>query len=292
MSIIYGQLNVDERYSPILEPNLYYDTWMVEGQTYTDHFQTGPAGGIYVHKLTSSAVTPGTPGRDFTDEATADNLLQIFLNNNYQKSKKIYGVQAAAVAFAVGEAQLANAVNEVKEGIGQSGLACLISEGTASTTTTAINAQNVKQMILKERAALSKAKCKGDVVLCSPDFYAVVLETAGTQFVPGWNEQVNGSGRVGRWLGFTFVEANGLAEGTNKPTYYNYACTKVEIAVADLALVDFIMYDHMAFSAIPNLEAMRVVDSENFVGSKAQVEMNYGYRVTNGAAVRIRKHAA
>ena len=292
MSIIYGSLNVDERYSPILEPNLFYDTWMVEGQTYTDRYQTGPAGGIYVHKLGSTAVAVGTPGRDFTDEATSDDLIPILLNNNYQKSKKIYGVQAAAVAFAVGEAQLANAVSEVKEGVGQSGLACLLSEGTASTATTAITAANVKSMLLKERAALSKAKCKGDVVLCSPDFYAVVLEAAGTQFTPGWNENVNSSGNVGRWLGFTFVEVNGLAEGTNKPTYYNYAGTKVEVAVANLALVDFIMYDHNAFSAIPNLEAMRVVDSENFVGSKAQVEMNYGYRVTNSAAVRIRKHAA
>lgn len=292
MSIIYGTLNVDERYSPILEPNLYYDAWMVEGQTYTDQYQTGPAGGIFVHKLRSSAVAPGTPGRDFTDEAAQDDLIPILLNNNYQKSKKIYGVQAAAVAFAIGEAQLANAVNEVKEGVGQSGLACLISEGTASATTTAITAANVKAQLLKERAALSKSKCKGDVVLCSPDFYAVVLEAAGTQFTPGWNEQVNGSGRVGRWLGFTFVEVNGLAEGTNKPTYYNHAGAKIEVAVADLALVDFIMYDHMAFSAIPNLEAMRLVDSENFVGTKAQVEMNYGYRITNAVAVRIRKHAA
>lgn len=292
MSIIYGSLNVDERYSAILEPNLYFNAWMVPGKTYTDHYMVGPAGGIFVHKLKSTAATVGTPGRDFTDEATQDELIPILLNNNYQKSKKIYGVQSNAVSFAVAEAQLANATSEVREGVGQSGLACLITEGTASATTTAITAANVKAEIIKERAALSKAKGSGNVILCSPDFYASVLEAAGTQFVPGWNEQVNASGNVGRWLGFTFIEANGLSEGTNKPTYYNHAGTKVEVTTANLALVDFIMYDYMAFSAVANLEAMRLRDSENFVGTKAQVEMNYGFRVTNAGAVRVRKHAS
>ena len=35
MGIKYGNLNVDEKYSGILEPNLYFDSILVPGVTYT-----------------------------------------------------------------------------------------------------------------------------------------------------------------------------------------------------------------------------------------------------------------
>ena len=59
MSIQYNTLNVDERYSAILEPNLYYNPILVPGVTCTDKYETGPAGQIYVHKLATSAVEAG-----------------------------------------------------------------------------------------------------------------------------------------------------------------------------------------------------------------------------------------
>lgn len=92
MAVIYGEQYVDEKYSSAIEPNLYTDTVLVPGLTYTDKWQEGPGGSIVVHKLTTDAVAVGTPGRDFTDEAADDDLLPIVLNNNFQKSRKIYGV--------------------------------------------------------------------------------------------------------------------------------------------------------------------------------------------------------
>ena len=92
MSVLYGNQNVDEKYSSAIEPNLYSDTVLIPGVTYSDKYQTGPAGGIYVHKIDSgNEVEPGTPGRDFSDEAAKDELIPIVFNNNFQKSRKIYG---------------------------------------------------------------------------------------------------------------------------------------------------------------------------------------------------------
>lgn len=110
MSVTYNGLHVDERYSAILEPNLYFNPILVPGVTCTDKYETGPAGQIFVHQLNTSAVEAGTPGRDFTDEVAADTLIPIQINNNFQKSKKIYGVQAAAVSFAAGNEYLATAM--------------------------------------------------------------------------------------------------------------------------------------------------------------------------------------
>lgn len=284
MSVIYGTLNVDTKYSGILEPNLFYESIFVPGVTFTDKYAVGPAGGIFVHKLSTSSVEPGKPGRDFTDEEAKDDLIPIVLNNNFQKSKKIYGVQAAAVSFPLANEQLSLATKEVKEGWNGSGNACLVHEGTVSDNTEAI--ESPTDALIDERTALSEAKGKADVVLCSPEFFGKLLKEAGDKFMPVRNDKIAATGSIGNYLGFTIVEDNGLSAASSK--YIDH--TGVTQTV-DFAGVDFIMYNHEALSIVNNLESMRIVDSENFVGSKAQVEMNTGYRVTNKDLVRIRKTA-
>ncbi len=285
MATIYGTLNVDEKYSGILEPNLFFDSVFVPGVTFTDQYEEGPAGALYVHKLSTAAVEPGKPGRDFEDEAAKDELIQIVLNNNFQKSKKIYGVQAAAVGFALANEQLSLATKEIKEGWMQAGNACLVTEGTTSENTGAIT--SAKSALIAERTAISKAKGKADVVLCSPEFFGKLLEEAGDKFTPVMNDKVAATGTIGKYLGFTIIEDNGLSAASAK--YINNGGTT---KTANFTGIDFIMYNHKALSIVNNLEAMRIVDSENFVGSKAQAEMNSGYRVTNSALVRVRKTAA
>ena len=285
MGVIYGNLNVDEKYSGILEPNLFYESVFVPGVTFTDKYEEGPAGGIYVHKLNTSAVEPGAPGRDFTDEASADSLIPIVLNNNFQKSKKIYGVQAAAVSFPLANEQLSIATKEVKEGWMQSGNACLVTEGTLSNNTGAID--KATSALIAERTEISKKKGKADVVLCSPEFFGKLLEEAGDKFTPIMNDKVAATGTIGKYLGFTIIEDNGLSATSAK--YINHSGTT---KTASFTGISFIMYNHEALSIVNNLEAMRIVDSENFVGSKAQTELNSGYRVTNADLVRVRKTTA
>ena len=287
MGIKYGSLNVDENYSGILEPNLYFDSILVPGVTYTDKYQTGPAGGIYVHKLNTTAVTVGTPGRDFSDEASSDTLIPILLNNNYMKSKKIYGVQAAAVSFDLANEQLSTATQEIKESRQQSALGCLVQEGTTSTVKTAITA-NAVNAVLDEAAQIKKGKA--NVVLCSPDFYALVLKESGKNFTPVKNDEVAATGAIGDLYGFTWIRAAGLGEQEAK--YYDSTGTLKTVALSKTTPVDFILYNSEALSIVDNLESYRIVDSENFTGSKAQVEINTGMKVTTPALVRVRTHTA
>lgn len=291
MGIKYGSLNVDEKYSGILEPNLYFDSILVPGVTYTDKYQTGPAGGIYVHKLDTTAVTVGTPGRDFSDEASSDTLIPILLNNNYMKSKKIYGVQAAAVDFDIANEQLAIATQEIKESRQQSALGCLVQEGTKSNGA-AITA-NAVDAVLDEAAKIKKGKA--NVVFCSPDFYALVLKENGKDFTPAKNDEVAATGAIGDLYGFTWIRAAGLGEAEAK--YYDstgalktVALYKAATSGTDGSAVDFILYNNETLSIVDNLESYRIVDSENFTGSKAQAELNTGMKVTTPALVRVRTH--
>ena len=84
----------------------------------------------------------------------------------------------------------------------------------------------------------------------------------------------------------TFIEANG-AQGSIK--YYDSTGAQKTV---DLSGVQYIMYYHEALSVISNFEVARIVDSERFAGSLAQVEMNTGYKVTNSVLARVRKVVA
>lgn len=294
MAIKYGEVHVDEKYKKLVLPNLYYKTWLVPGVTYQD-VSTDEAGGWFWHKPTGSGpAEPGAPGRDFNDEAAKDTLVSAVFNNNYQRSKKIYAVQAAAVAYPVAAEHMGMAVNEVAEGKNLSGLACLITEGTTSGTTTAITKSNFDSQILAERKAVVEAKGIADVVLCSPGFFATMLEAAGTKYTPTTNEKLLAAaagGQVGNYLGMTWIEVNGFAHKSDIK-YYDYTSVAKTVTAADLALVDFIMYDHNAFGAGDNFTMARLKDSENFAGVKAQTEDNAAFRVLEQSAVRVRKHAA
>ena len=283
MAVIYGSLNVDEKYSRLFEPNLYYTNVFVDGLTFTSKYEE-KAGGIYVRKLASATVKPGTPGRDFSDVATSDTLIPIVMNNNFQKSNKIYNVQAENIEADVAREQFEIATAEIGEGWGQSAYACLVSEGSSGSTDTTLTTANLKNMILAERKALVKKKAHPDTVLCSPDTFAMLLETAGTQYTPVINDYANTNGQMGKWLGMTFIEGAGLGE--TSATYYNSAGTLV---TATFSKVEFIMYDHNALSIVNNLEMARIIDSENFNGVKIQEEVNTGYKVTNADCVAVKK---
>jgi hypothetical protein len=286
MSITYNSLHVDEHYSDKLEANLYYAAVLVPGVTCDDTQSGGPAGAIYVHKLTSETVEPGRPGRDFEDEELEDDLLLIRLNNNYQRSRKIYGVQAASVSADLRDESLAAAQHEVQSGWQASGIACLVNESEVSEDKTMPTVATAKNQVIDVRTEIVKEGGTADVVLCAPSFYALILKAAGSEFLPVTNEAMAATGNVGTYLGMTWVEAGAMAQPEGK--YYDYSDTA---RVVDFTDVDFVVYNHAALSAVTNFETARLVDSEGFVGSRAQVEMNAGFRVREPKLCRVHKHA-
>ena len=118
---------------------------------------------------------------------------------------------------------------------------------------------------------IGEAKSKDADLIFLPIYYtpaSLILKQAGSEFTPNTNEQITLTGRVGQWLGMTFIECAMLAEASGK--YYDYSGT---LKTVDFSKVDYIMYNHRALSIIDSFEAARLRDSEDFVGTKAQVEM-------------------
>lgn len=282
MAVLYGSQHVDEKYASTIEPNLYADTVLIPGVTYTDKYEEGPAGGIYVHKIKKgNKVVVGTPGRDFTDEAAADDLIPIIFNNNYQKSRKIYRVQANAVSFKMGEEYLTDSLNQTKEARQYSGIACMVNEGTVSADKTPITKANLVDKLTALRKEIKDAKGKANFALVSTDIYAMALSILGLQSV---QDPAILSGELIKRFGLNIIECNSFDEETAK--YYDKTGT---LKTVDLTDVEMIVGYHEAFSLLDNMETYRLIDSENFNGSKAQVEYNSGMTVNSPEQIIVKK---
>lgn len=284
MSVIYNTQYVDEKYSTIVEPNLYYGSVLQPGITFTDKYDV-MAGGLFIHKLgggKSTGVAPTTPGSDFSDEIVADTLIQAIFNNNFKKSRKIYGVTAAAVGYAKAEAELAEALKQVSQGIQSSGVACMVYEGKNYNVPTAITSSTFKAQMIAMRKQLIEDGANPTFAIVSPDVFETYLTFVGTEYTPSMNDGVI-AGRSVNFLGLNLIEANLM--GQSAVTFYDYTGT---LRTVDLTEVEVIMGDAEAFSMLNNFEALRVKDSERFAGSLAQVETNVAYRVTNPERLAIK----
>lgn len=285
----YGGYYVDEKYSALVEPNLYFDAIFQPGLTYTDKHQGDANSGLVkIYRLNGDGVQdPKLPASDLSHTKAENSLIDLRLNNTQNKSKKIYQVQANAVHYSMAEEHLSQATIDCKEGWQASGLACLATEGTELADPTALTKSNIKKIVLEARKSVRKGKAVANVVLASVDAYTTMLEAAGDQYTPVINDAIMQTGQIGRWLGMLWVECN-MLDLLDGAKYYDHAG---ELQEADLTGIDFIMYDFSGFSIVDNLEAIRLKDSENFIGTLAQVEINSGYRVTTSEKVVVKKHA-
>ncbi len=293
MPILYGSMNVDQRYAASFEPNLYHGAWLMPGITFTDKYQTGPAGGYYVHKYKKEdAIVPGKPGRDFAHELAEDELVSILLNNNFMKSRKLYDVQMNAIEARAAEELMADTTKLAQESINGSALAALVTEAKAFGETGSVDKDNIKDAILSVRTQLSKnAASSAKVILASPEAYSAFLGAAGKDFTNGRNESIQGTGVIRDWYGFTIFEASQLGSG-KAYSYYDHSDTLKTASAAQLGAINFVVYDYQAFSALTNLAVYRLIDGgKDFNGTLSQVEVNMGFRVTNPDLVYVHKSA-
>ena len=285
----YGGYNVSEKYSPIIEPNFYFDAVFQPGLTFSDQHQGDAegAGAVKIFRLAAKAAKdPKKPASDFEHGAANNDLIPLLLNNLQQESTKIYNVQADAVPYDMADAHLAQSTQVCREGWQMSGLACLVHEGTVMEDTEAITKANIISKIIVGRKSIRKQKASANVVMASVETYSTMLEAAGDKFVPVKNDEIIRTGQMGYYLGMLWVECNMLDLST-AAKYYDYTGT---LQTEDLSKVEYIMYDWRGLHIVDLLDMARLKDSENFNGTLAQVEICSGYRLgdKNYAVVKKR----
>ena len=58
----------------------------------------------------------------------------------------------------------------------------------------------------------------------------------------------------------------------------------------DLSKIDIIVGASEQFAVVDNFNMYRLIDSENFAGTKAQVEINSGFRVMTAGCIQVKKN--
>lgn len=290
----YGNFYLPSRYSDILLPNFFYNSFLQPGVTYTDRYQMGTAGQIFVPRLKPGTVALKEPCSTFDHKDIGNELLQITLNCTYMSSKKICALQETVADYALISETVRLTARELAEAWNISGLAALITEGTGGSVeiTKPTNLDELKTDILSARTELYKNKRNGRIVLCSPDFYQMVMQFAGTLYTPSINDRMIYSGEVGEWLGLRFINLNLLQSAAGTFQYYDYTWTKKTLQSTDIDKVAYILYDPEAFSVLINFNRNRMIESPDFMGQYVQTVLNSGFRVTDPQSILIRRYSA
>lgn len=288
MALIVGSAGVATGMSPVVEEALYADDVFVDGISFTSKHEVGNAGQIQVVKYAAdNSIEPTTPGSNFSDDDYANTLLDINCNNAFQKSVKVPAFYEATMPVDVKADRTWDVTRAVGLGRQKAGIANLVKNGTDAADTTAVTKANVKDLVINGRQALIKKNARPNVIIASPEVYGCMLKAAGTEYVPMFNEEVARTGRIGSYMGIVWFESS-LLDGTSS---YKYRKADGTNEVVDCSKVDYILYDGNALSIIDKLVALRIIDSELFMGSKVQEELDTGILVTNADCVLVKSHA-
>ena len=288
MALVVGSAGVASGMSPVVEQALYADDVFIDGISFTSKHEVGNAGQIQVVKYAAdNSIEPTAPGSNFSDDAYANNVLDINCNNAFQKSVKVPAFYEATMPIDVKADRTWDVTRAVGLGRQKAGIANLVKNGTDASDTTAVTKANVKDLVINGRQTLIKKNARPNVIIASPEVYGCMLKAAGTEYVPMFNEEVARTGRIGSYMGIVWFESS-LLDGTSS---YKYLKADGTAETVDCSKVDYILYDGNAFSVIDKLVALRVIDSELFMGSKIQEEIDTGFLVTNADCVLVKFHA-
>ncbi len=289
---------VDDKFSPLVEPNLFAGNIFVPGVTFTDKYQIGPAGQIMVHKPGIGTVTPTHPGADFSDVIQADAIIPIILDKQFQRSRKMYGVTAASVAYNAGAVEMELALQEVKAGwnLQAAKSICLTAGITLDDNLLTVTSNStIYDTIVNSRQKLREAKANPNTLIVSPKVYGNLLKAPEFQRSVVTDDAVIRDAFVGRVAGLNVYEYESLSSAIANGeiiTDYNGGTADITWVAADDEL-EYIMHDSDAFSIVTSVEAVRLVDEPSrFIGSLAQVQIVSGFKVTNPSSVLLKIHDA
>ena len=288
----------DDKYVALVEPNLFAANVLQPGVTFTDKYQTGPAGQIFVHKSGLGTVTPTTPGADFSDAIVQDSLITIQLNSQFQRSRKIYGATAVSVAYNIAAAELEMALQEVRAAWNLKALNSLCLEAGIMvddniTTVANVDGSDIYDTIVNSRQKLRLQKANPNVLIVSPSTYAKLLKAPEFQRSTQISDNTIVNGMVGRIAGlnvFEYEDLGSVIANGDVITDINGTTTDITWVAANDEL-EYIMYDADAFSIVTSVEAIRVVDEPTrFVGTLAQVQIVSGFKLTNPKRALLKIH--
>ena len=157
----------------------------------------------------------------------------------------------------------------------------MVNEGTVLADTTETDEDNVVANIIAMRKEVKDNHGQANFLLASTAVYAAALKVLGLKST---EDPAIISAQLIKRFGLDIIECNSFDKEGAK--YYDYSGT---LKTVDLTDVEMICGYYQAFKLEDNFATYRLIDSENFAGSKAQVEYNTAMRVVSPKQIIIKK---
>lgn len=283
---------VDDKFSSLVEPNLFARNVFQPGATFTDKYQTGPAGQIMIHKPGIAVLEPTVPGADFSDEILQDSLITISLNKQFNRSRKLYTVSDVSTAYPMVAVELEMALKEVQTAWNIEAMNALITEPNIlvddNVTSAALdNGSDIYDTIVNTRRKLRQASANPNSLIVSPSTYAKLLKAPEFQRSTAVSDNAIHNGAIGKVAGLWVYEYESLNDVAKAATETIGGITWSD----DHDELEYVMYDSDAFSIVTSVETIRGVNEPTrFVGTLAQVQIVSGFKVTNPSRVAIKMY--
>ena len=279
---------VDDKFSPLLEPNLWHNNIFVPGVTYTDKYQMSAAGQIMVHKPGVGTVTSTHPGADFSDVIVQDSIIPIILDQQFNRSRKIYGATLKSVTYSAAASEMETGIQEVKKGWTLAAYTSVIETASvinSDNIVTLVAADTVYDQIVADRQKLVETGVKPDTLIVSPSVYGLLLKSTEFQRTGTIGDNTVANAIVGRVAGLNVVEY----EAADSAAVDGQTIGGITWATGDE--FEYVMYEKDTLSIVTSVEAIRLVEEPTrFVGTLAQVQIVSGFKVTNVAKVLLKFH--
>jgi len=284
---------VDDKFSSLVEPNLFAGNVFQPGVTFTDKYQTGPAGQIFVHKPGVGTVTSTVPGADFNETVVGDSLITISLNKQYNRARKIYGATTASVAYDIAASELETALQEVRTAWNIDAASAIVdADGirVLSNISTLTAANDIYDSIVDARQALRELKANPDTLIVSPATYTKLLKAPEFQRSVQPDTAVIRDAFVGRVAGLNVYEYENLSSAAGDLTNINGTTDDITWD-ADNDALEYIVYDHDALSIVTSVNVVGIWDGmPRYNGVVAEVEIVSGFKLTNPERAILKIH--
>lgn len=265
MSLTYNNKNVDSKFSPILEPNLFDRNPFQPGLSYTDKYNVTEAGEVYFRLLGTGTAVVGTPGTKFTHTDTADQVFVIQRDKSVSRSEEIMDAVAADVSYAAAASNLELAI-KVNQEAWNNAIYTELSTGTPKTGTVtaetgaALTGDTIYDSVVDSVATLWDNKAKPTTMFVSPTSMAKLLKAPEFLRATDLGDSVVQTGMIGQMAGLNVFMYENVTE-------------------------DYIIYDHDALCVNSRVDVLRLKDAIDFGGVYAQNKIDFGVAVSNGDRV-------
>lgn len=272
---------VDEAYSANVIAQLRTNSFLAPGITYNPNFANGSAAALKVnfYKFTKGSVASAAPGSNFSGAEQGNAVVPVHLQNDFMKEYDCRGVTAAAMSPSYLANTILNEAEDIREGRELCAIAALKYGATASSDTSAVTKSTILVTTSDDIAVIKANGGKPSVILISTACESALRQaaTAGTAFIPTTNQELLINGVIGQLYGCTVITHQALANASNSAVAYRFDDGTAKSVT--LVKTDYIIYDARYFGLVDLVNAARVIDSEDFIGSKVQTEVLTGMRL-------------